>query len=188
LCGGARLAKQADVRRLVVVALLLVPAVASAEDPSRVYGAGSLVLAGFAGKGGPGFDLTAGVRYRALWIHGAFTAISMDPSEAGGHLYEPHLGIEWRTYDNPTAAVFWGFDAGLADGSAPIEDETDPLVVRGAFAMARAGLEIGGVHARLRLAIEVLGGYARVSDPTESPMTQRGFQPGMNIDVGVTVR
>jgi hypothetical protein len=178
--------------RLAFVAALLAPAVGAADpDPAHVYvtAAGCLCSAGVSGgrsDGVIGYDLAAAARYGDVWFRGALTVSTMT-LELPGHMIEPRIGVEIRTHDNPTAAAFYGVDVGLLDGSGLQEDEPDPATISGGFAMARGGVEIGGVHVRLRVALELLAGYGHAVDPADM-FDKRGFLRGGNLSVGIIVR
>jgi hypothetical protein len=141
---------------------------------------------GVRGGGGVGYDLAAAGRYGDVWFRGAVTVETMS-LELAGHLIEPRIGVELRTHDNPKAAAFWGVDAGIVDGSGLVEDEMSERTIRGGFAMARGGFELGGVHVRVRVALELLAGYGHGFDPGV-PATASGMMRGGSLSVGFIVR
>jgi hypothetical protein len=175
------------VRRLALAAVLLVPAVAAADpDPSRIYVAGGLFAGRVGEHEGYGYDLAAAGRVGDLWLRGALTRLV----DAGGGVLEPRVGIEIRNHDNPNVSPFLGLDVGYVDGSRTIEDSNVDSTLRGAFAMARGGIEFGGEHLRLRFEIDLIGAYARTVEPDQADqsLSQTGFQRGANVGLGLVVR
>lgn len=183
--------------RLAALAVLLVPAAASAEPPSPgdfyVSVAGCACGAGL--RGGPGYgfvgyDLALGVRYDDWWFRGALTKFYFSQGD-DGQIVEPRIGIERRTYDNPHASAFFGIDTGFVTGSGLHEDATGPSTIRGGFVMPRAGIEGGGEHLRIRLSLEIVLGYGHavdVQDEGTPVVDTRGFMDGGNLELGFTVR
>ena len=71
------------------------------------------------------------------------------------------------------------------------EDAYGPSTIRGGFVMPRVGIEGGGEHVRIWFSIEVVLGYGHavdVQDPGTPPVDARGFTPGVNYELGFTVR
>jgi len=181
-------------RRLAVSAVLLVPAVASAEpDPGILYataavGVGGVGVSGARSVGGPGFDLAAAGRYRGWWIRVALTEMVMN---LDGKLSEPRVGVERRTYDNPNASAFVGIDAGILSGAEAVEDTIGPTTLRGGFVMPRGGVEAGGEHVRFRFELDFPLGYGHDVEAQECPdppRTSTGFLRGVTLLLGFTVR
>jgi hypothetical protein len=170
----------------LALAVLLVPAVAAADpDPSRVYAAGAL-LVGYVGEhGGPGYDLAASVRIGSVWYRGALTELV----DSEGRVLEPRAGVEIRNHDNPNVSPFVGLDLGYVDGLRTLEDLSFDSTLRGAFAMARGGVEFGGEHVRFRIELDLIGAYAHTVEPeNDQPVSQTGFEHGLNFGLGLIVR
>jgi hypothetical protein len=175
------------VRRLALVAALLVPALAAADpDPSRIYVAGGLFAGRVGEHEGYGYDLAAAGRVGALWLRGALTRLV----DADGGVIEPRIGVEIRNHDNPNVSPFLGLDVGYVDGSRTVEDTTFDFTIRGGFAMARGGIEFGGEHVRLRFEVDLVGAYARTVEPDDAGqrVSQTGFQRGANVGLALVVR
>lgn len=193
---GAALAKRVGVHRLAVLAVLLVPVVASAEppDPGALYGTAALCICGAGVSGNSygvvGWDLALGARVGDLWLRGALMKTQFIDSTTG-FMYEPHAGVELRTYDNPHASAFAGVDVGMLTGSGPHEDAIGNSSLRGGFVMPRVGVEGGFEHVRIRFAIEIVLGYGHaidVGDGTTPTVDAKGFMKGGNLELGFTVR
>jgi hypothetical protein len=184
------------VQRIAALAVLLAPAVASAEpDPGVWYatvaacGCGAGVR-GEPGHGGFGFDVAAAGRYGHWWFRGALTDMQMWMNDPG-HILLPRVGVERRTYDNPHASAFFGIDVGMVDGTGSAEDTNDPVTIRGAFVMSRAGIEGGGEHVRIRLSFELGLGYGHAVEPevaAPQPASASGFLTAGALLLGFTVR
>jgi hypothetical protein len=184
------------VHRLAVLAVLIVPAIATAEpDPGDFYatvagctcGAG---VSGAPGHGGLGFDLAAAARYGDWWFRGALTDMQMWINDSGNILV-PRVGIERRTYDNPHASVFFGIDAGLVTGTGTPEDSDTNNTLSGFVVMPRVGVEGGGEHIRIRFEIELGVGYGHAVEPEVAPpqpMTVSGKLTAGALMLGFTVR
>lgn len=184
------------VYRLAVLAVLLAPAVAGAEppDPGVLYAtaAGCICGASVSGNtyGVVGWDLAIGARVGDLWLRGALMRTQFIES-TNGVMYEPHVGVERRTYDNPHASAFLGLDVGMLTGSGPHEDAIGDSSLRGAFVMPRVGVEGGFEHVRIRFSLELVLGYGHavdVGDGTTPTVDAKGFMRGGNIELGFTVR
>lgn len=183
------------VHRLSVLAVLLVPAIASADpDPGLFYAtaAGCVCGAGVSHSsfGVVGWDLAIGARVGDLWLRGAVMRTQFIEGTYG-FMYEPHVGVEHRTYDNPHASAFFGIDVGMLTGSGPHEDAVGNSSLEGGFVMPRAGIEGGFEHLRIRFALEVVLGYGHaieVGDGTAPNVDVSGFMKGANLELGFTVR
>lgn len=193
---GARLAKRVGVYRLAVLAVLFVPAIARGEPPSPgvVYATAAVCVCGAGVSGNSygflGWDLALGARVGDWWLRGALTRTQFIEGTYG-FMYEPHAGVERRTYDNPHASAFFGLDVGMLTGSGPQEDAAGDSTLRGGFVMPRAGIEGGFEHVRIRFSIELVLGYGHavaVGDPGTPVVDATGFMKGGNLELGFTVR
>ena len=177
-----------------MLAVLIVPAIASADpDPGVFYvtaavGVGGVGVSGATSYGGPGFDLAAAGRYGDWWIRAALTEMAMNED---GKLTLPRIGIERRTYDNPNASAFAGIDVGYLSGEDAVEDTIGPTTLTGPIAMPRGGVEIGGEDVRFRFEIDIPLGYGtsvEAGDCTTPSRTSRGLLRGFTLLLGFTVR
>jgi len=185
------------VHRLAVLAVLIVPAVASAEPPSPgvFYATAAGCLCGAGVRGVPsyglvGWDLALAGRLGDWWLRGALMRTQFIQGTYG-YMYEPHVGVERRTYDNPHASAFFGLDAGMLTGSGGYEDSIGDSKIRGGFVMPRAGIEGGFEHVRIRLSLEVVLGYGHAVDVGDTPdqtVDKTGFMRGGNLELGFIVR
>jgi hypothetical protein len=182
------------VHRIAVLALLVVPAVATADPYQGVFyvtaavSVGGIGVRGTQGYGGPGFDLAAAGRYGDWWFRGALTEMAMNDD---GKLTMPRIGIERRTYDNPNASAFGGIDVGYLSGEDAVEDTSGSTTLRGPVVMPRGGVEIGGEHVRVRIELDFPIGYARdvaAQEYPNPPITTSGFLRGITFLLGFTVR
>lgn len=183
------------VHRLVAIAILVVPFVASAEpEPARLY---ARVGAGFGAfapdeQGDRGlvvYDGALAVRFGEIWVRGALTHASMNDGYAGS-LLEWHAGVEWKPQRRPDARWFIGLDAGWANGDGGFEDG-GVMSLSAPFVMPRAGYEIGGDHVRVQLALELMFGYGHFKSFEQgvpNNLDTNLWMKGMNLTVALTVR
>src|SRR3569623_1220548 len=135
--------------RLVLLAILLVPFVASAEPESaRFYARGGGGFGSFApsDQGDWGlvvYDGALAARFGEIWVRGALTHASMNDESIVGSLLEWHAGDEWRPQRRPDARWVLGLDVGWANGNSDIEDGGMQWL-SAPFAKPRVGYENGG--------------------------------------------
>ncbi len=181
--------------RLALLAILLVPFVASAErEPAQFYvrvgaGFGSFAPDEQGDRGLVVYDGALAVRFGEIWVRGALTHASMN-DEGGGSLLEWHGGVEWKPQRRPDARWFIGLDAGWANGDGTFEDG-GVMSLSAPFAMPRAGYEIGGEHVRVQLALELMFGYGHFTSFEQgypNNLDTNLAMKGANLTVALTVR
>lgn len=151
--------------RLVVLAILFVPLVASAEpEVPRFYarlGAGFGAFGPATNQGTAGlvvYDGALAVRFGEIWVRGALTHASLNDEDPLNSMLEWHGGVEWRPDPRRDAHWFLGLDAGYAKGQSIIEDGGMQWL-SSPFVMPRAGYEFGTDHVRFQITFELLEGY-----------------------------
>lgn len=124
------------------------------------------------------------------WLRVAFAGGVPLPHE-NGRVLEGRLGVERRREVCGRGCFYTGLDLALV--AADVHDEPDDVILRGLFAIGRAGIDAGSDMLRFRLGIEVWLGAGRVHDlePDHMPAideTTTRVLPGFAFSAGVSAQ
>ena len=126
----------------------------------------------------------------ALWFRVAVSGGVTLPHE-NGRVLEGRVGVERRREVCGRGCFYTGLDLALV--AADVHDEPDDVILRGLFAIGRAGIDAGSDMLRFRLGIELWLGAGRVHDiePDHAPpidqMTTRVL-PGFAFSAGISAQ